>query len=633
MENNKPNTQDNISEEELMEGSSHPKLKLVLENTQEYISESEEENIETPQKPRQVDFDTPPPVTESLVDQSQEETIHTPKKPIHVEFDTPPVSGSLDDQSLSEDLNEPNEIIYNDSDTEEEKEKLQIKETEKPPQPIVNKEVESIQIDSNSSIPIMVDNEENSNPPSPMMLDEETKEDKSEDDVVIAVTATEDEEVKPVEVKPKKLKRSKSSTQHEPISSNSELDSFVPKKKPSLSKVYGTIQERSRKTVLNSKSSQREKSGIFSKLNFVLTKTSNNQHFIEDIQNEGGTVLNISDIGKNFDEKIVVISSEYRKTLKYLIGLAIGIPLLHENWVTQCIQKKKLIFPRSEHILLCGKSIPIVENVNFDLHRSFPKEEILYSLNLDEIEEDELFLPQPLKSRLFYGKKICFLDDDDDMKALLQITGSKLTSVKDCDFIVALFPDNISQSDIDESAKYQKMILKHEYIYHCLITNSFLPVYKNWLINVEQKTPRNSKKKKWTKIPGSSTPKKNSNISNEISRTVEPSKAQKKLNMSIVSELDETLDEEEFMKRILETIKKDDIEQTILLEKEFLNHHLKEEENIRIFQLKQEESKKKSELYKRYQNIITKSVEGQRKKKLKDQTKEIEDLLGTQIGN
>jgi hypothetical protein len=643
--NNKSNSQDNISEEELMEGSTTPKLKLILENTQEYISESEEENeekIQTPQKPRYVDFDTPPPILDTLEDKTPEETIQTPQKPILVKFDTPPASSSLDDQS--EDLNElketqesEHEIIYNDSDTEEEKEKIQIKQPQH-----VNKEKETIQISSNSSSPIMMENEEKeSNSPkmSPMLEDEpETNEIKmqSEEDVVIAVTATEEEEEEeielPVQMKSKKLKRSKSSTQ-DPISSNSELDSNVPKKKPSLSKLYVGIQERSRKNVLNSRTIEK-KTAIFSTLNFILTKTSDNQDFIEKIENEGGTVLNIEDIGKNFNEKIVVISSEYRKTLKYLIGLALGIPLLHENWVTQCLEKKRLIFPRNEHILLCGKSIPVVENVNFDPNRSFPKEEMFYSLNLDDIEEEELFLPQPLKSRLFYGKKICFLDDDNDMKALLQITGSTLTSIKNCDFVVVLFPDNISKSDIDESGKYKKMILKHEYIYHCLITNSFLPVYKNWLMNFEQKTPRNSKKKKWTKIPGSNTPKKKSNVpSDEILQMEESSNRAKKLNMSITSESEllETLDEEEFMKRILETIKKDDIEQTILLEKEFLNNHLKEEENIRILQFKQEESKKRSELYKRYQNIISKSVEGQRKKRLKDQTKEIEDLLGTQI--
>eukprot|EP01080_Neovahlkampfia_damariscottae_P010011 gene10011-2330_t len=547
-----------VSEEELMTSETGPEeIKLFLENTQggghQTDSEGEKENEEKKE--------------------TFELTSSPAKLPVE-NYSTPPIEGSFDYQILSEDLNnlekpktlqEEQEVIFNDSDTENEKEEKK--------DPMEEDELDTI-LDSEPDEKIKC---------SPSFSQE----------IVFQTTEDEKQEVEvqeeKQETKPKLLKRVKKVEEIVELSDSDDDNALrsleephVYKKKPSLSKQMALTAERSRKAVL--KTYQRKQNGLFASYKFLVTTTHSNEQILETIKDEGGEVLDVSNMSQDFDDRIIIIADQPRKTIKYLVGLALGVPLLTIDWIDDCVKKRKLIFPRNHHLLDCGTSFPIETDVSFCQTKRSP-EKIIYQYNLDD-EDDDAFFPKPMKRRLFYGKKIHFLDDDDDFKCLLKLSGATLTkTIERCDFVVTtLGIEYMSTMELQTSVKYQKMVLKHDYLYHCLVANSLFPVYKNFLLNSKELSGEKKMTKKST--PKKQTPKKRERDL-EIEKPKEQTSKKQKISNDKSIILDQSIDDDDFsmpsnekeiIDECLNTIKSKDIE----LCKKLKLKLQKEEENFKL---------------------------------------------------
>lgn len=270
------------------------------------------------------------------------------------------------------------------------------------------------------------------------------------------------------------------------------------KKRASLSKQIRAIEDNARKTALNEKLSTQKKE-IFKGIYFIITHAPDVQTHIERC---GGKILEVEDFeSDNFDdENVVLIADKHRRTIKYLIGLALSVPILSQGWVYDCLKANDLIEPLPQHYLYAGMGINIEDH---SLNASFTQDDLAI------IAQTQSFKTKPLKEsqRVLYRRKI-FLEAENERlhsewQILVKLTGAQICkNVEECNFILFIGKSyQLSSKTKEQAITYNRDVMIQEYLIQCLITNTEIKRFVNLRIDLEDQPqkkveePSDAKKK------------------------------------------------------------------------------------------------------------------------------------------
>jgi RNase H-fold protein (predicted Holliday junction resolvase) len=256
---------------------------------------------------------------------------------------------------------------------------------------------------------------------------------------------------------------------------------------------------------------------FFEGLKFIITsppttdqpqssQNSETKEIIRIVQECGGEIITDEDIyndnGDLEDRPLILLATKEFRSIKYLYGLAMDVPLLHFQWVRDCYEQKKKIDPstNAEYWLNCGRidikgtSSVIKQKTNRDL------------------------LSSARNVRVFYNNSVYMIGSKrwvNMFNGLLKVAGANVltgsseivTSLKSGDFVFIEDPTDSQNYGriIALATEYKIPVVTKDYIIESLIENTRVAYHSRHTVNYDALYSKTAQ----PKSTESGSPKKN----------------------------------------------------------------------------------------------------------------------------